>query len=220
MAKGRHHGPDQPRRRAQGGKARPDLLLTAVCRSARLHEAGACRRLDRRHQARLSGGGVAAHADEEGVHARRHAVRAQHALFRQPEELRDREGVRRLVRRQVQGLSRMGSRSRLFRDRILQAGGREGDEGQRRQLAVTGGRDPGDDRPRDREPWWQGNLAQGQDRRPDIRARLHDAQEQLRLCDARRTLRYDVFGRLAESLLVRISGSGSRLRSSRSSLPT
>ena len=47
---------------------------------------------------------------------------------------------------------------------ILQAGTREGDEGKRRQLAVTGRCDSGDDRPRSRKPGRQGKLAQGQNR--------------------------------------------------------
>ena len=48
VAQGRHHGPHQPRRGAQGRQARPHLLLAAVRRSAGVHEAGACRRADRR----------------------------------------------------------------------------------------------------------------------------------------------------------------------------
>ena len=55
VAEGRHHGPDQPRRRAQGGQARPDLLLAAVCRPAGVHEAGARRRAHQGHQAGVPG---------------------------------------------------------------------------------------------------------------------------------------------------------------------
>ncbi len=83
VAEGRHHGPHQPRRRAQGRQARPDLLVAAVRRPARVHETSARRRADQGHQAGVPRGRLAAHADEEGVHAGRHAVRPQHALLRQ-----------------------------------------------------------------------------------------------------------------------------------------
>ena len=45
--------------------------------------------------------------------------------FDNPEGLADGEGVRRLVRRQAQGLPELGSRPRLLRHRLLQGGGRE-----------------------------------------------------------------------------------------------
>ena len=66
------------------------------------------------------GGRLPAHADEEGLHARGHVVRPQHALLRQSQRLADGQGIRCLVRRQAQGLSELGSRSRLFRHRLLQ----------------------------------------------------------------------------------------------------
>ena len=66
------------------------------------------------------------------------------------------EGIRRLVREDPQGLSGVGGRPRLLRHRLLQGGGREGDEGQGRQLALAGRRHRRDGRPLGREPRRQG----------------------------------------------------------------
>ena len=57
--------------------------------------------------------------------------------FDNPNALAVGQGVRRLVRRQAQGLSELGSRPRLFRHRLLQGGGGAGGQGQGRQLAVA-----------------------------------------------------------------------------------
>ena len=84
----------------------------------------------------------------------------------------------------LQGLSGVGSRPRLFRDRLLQGGGGEGDEGEGRRLAVARRRHRRDGRPVDREPWRQERLAQGPYRRPDLRAGPHHPQKQIRLRDA------------------------------------
>ena len=60
-----------------------DLLVAALRRPADLHEDRARRGPHgRRHQVRLSGGGLPAHAAQEGVHARGHDLRPQHALLR------------------------------------------------------------------------------------------------------------------------------------------
>ena len=59
---------------------------------------------DQGHQDGVPGRRLAAHPDEEGIHAGRHDVRAQHALLRQSQRLAAAEGIRRLVRQTVQGL--------------------------------------------------------------------------------------------------------------------
>ena len=82
VAEGRHARPHLARRGAEGGQARPDLLVAAVRRPADLHEDGARRRPDgRQDQVRLPGGRLPAHAAEEGVHARGHDLRPQHAVL-------------------------------------------------------------------------------------------------------------------------------------------
>ena len=85
----------------------------------------------------------------------RHAVRPQHALLRQPERLAVGEGIRRLVREDPQGLSGVGSRSRLFRHRLLQGGGGEGAQ-------AKGGSWPSQERRRS-TPWsacrWKASAA-------------------------------------------------------------
>ena len=53
--------------------------------------------------------------------------------FDNPERLADGEGVRRLVRRQAQGLPELGGRPRLLRHRLLQGRGGDGAEGQGRR---------------------------------------------------------------------------------------
>ena len=55
--------------------------------------------------------------------------------FDNPEGLADGEGVRRLVRRQAQGLPELGGRPRLLRHRLLQGRGGSGRQGQGRRLA-------------------------------------------------------------------------------------
>ncbi len=114
----------------------------------------------------------------------------------------------------LQGLSGMGGRSRLFRHRLLQGGGREGVEGEERKLAVAGRRHRRHGRAFGRKPGRQGLLAQGSHRRPDLRAGLHHPQQQIRLRDARQ-LRDDVSPPTCRSRPAPISGSGSRPRSSR-----
>lgn len=58
--------------------AKPDLnlLLAAFRRSAGIHAAGTCRGTDQERQARVPGGRLAAHSDEEGIHTGGHAVRS------------------------------------------------------------------------------------------------------------------------------------------------
>ena len=67
------------------------------------------------------------------------------------------------------------------------------------------------DRPVGRKPRRQGLLAQGPHRRPDLRAGLHDPQEQVRLRHARPAKIETMYSdRPAEAGRARISGSGSK----------
>jgi branched-chain amino acid transport system permease protein len=63
-----------------GGQARPDLFV-ALFADLGVHEAGARGQADQGYQARIPGGRLAAHPDEEGVHAGGHAVRPQRTLY-------------------------------------------------------------------------------------------------------------------------------------------
>ena len=109
----------------------------------------------------------------------------------------------------------LGGRSRLFRHRVLQGGGGEGGDREGRQLAVAGRRHRRDGRAVGRKPRRQGLLAQGPHRRPDLRPGLHHPQQQVRLRDARHVSRR-CSRPTCRSRRARISGSGSRPRSSRS----
>ena len=207
VAQGRHHGADQPRRRAQGRQARPDLLLAAVRRSAGVHEAGACRGADQGHQAGVPGGRLAAHADEEGLHAGRHAVRPQHALLRQPAGDADGEGIRRLVRptstRTIPNweADRAYFAIASYKAAVEKAQGRRAAAGRRRRHHRRHGRPVG------RKPRRQGLLAQGPHRRPDLRAGPHHPQQQVRLRHARDSSR-PCIRPTCRSRPARTSGSG------------
>ena len=65
---------------------------------------------------------------------------SQHALFRQPERIARGQGVRCLVREDLQRLPGMGSRSGLLRARLVQGRGRGGSKSKERKLARAGRR--------------------------------------------------------------------------------
>ena len=125
------------------------------------------------------------------------------------------EGIRRLVRKDLQGLSRMGGRPRLFRLASYKAA-------VEKAMKAKGGNWPSQDDVIDamvglsvESLGGKGSLAQGPHRRPDLRAGLHHAQQQVRLRDARQ-LRDACIPPTCRSRRAPISGSGSRPRSSRS----